>query len=167
MNAPAKFTIPKIIKRNIILFALSQSFTGAGTQFLYGLTPLMVVSLSGSAALAGLSVGLTGVSRFLISYPIGKITDTFGRKPGILLGLIFALIGSNIIGFSMGLNSFAVLFCGILVFAMGMAAAQQLRVAATDMVPSSHRARALGYVSMGSLAGLVLSPSIAQVFGSK
>jgi MFS family permease len=163
MNAPVKFTIPRLIKRNIALFALSQSFTGAGTQFLYGLTPLMVVSLSGSAALAGLSVGLTGVSRFLVAYPIGKITDTFGRKPGILIGLILALIGSNIIGFSMGLNSFAVLFCGILVFAMGMAASQQLRVGATDMVPPSHRATALGYVSFGSLAGLVLSPSIVNL----
>src|SRR4051812_23158973 len=80
VNVPVKFTIPKLIKRNIALFALSQSFTGAGTQFLYGLTPLMVVSLSGSAALAGLSVGLTGVSRFLVAYPVGKITDTFGRK---------------------------------------------------------------------------------------
>ena len=64
------FTIPPLIRRNTILFALSQSFSGAGMQFAYGLGPLMVLALTGSAALAGLSVGLIGLSRFLASYPV-------------------------------------------------------------------------------------------------
>ena len=78
--------IPRLIKRNIALLALSLSFSGAGMQFAYGFGPLMVISLTGSAALAGLSVGLIGMSRFLVAYPIGKITDVFGRKPGVLFG---------------------------------------------------------------------------------
>ena len=90
---PAIVRIPALIKRNMALFALSQSFTGAGMQFAYGLGPLMVIGLTGSASLAGLSVSLIGFSRFLVSYPIGKITDTYGRKPGILLGLVLALMG--------------------------------------------------------------------------
>jgi MFS family permease len=45
--------------------------------------PLMVVALTGSAILAGLTVALFGISRFLVAYPVGKITDTRGRKPGI------------------------------------------------------------------------------------
>ena len=48
--------IPRVIRRNVVLFALSQSFTGAGMQFAYGLGPLMVIALTDSAALAGLSV---------------------------------------------------------------------------------------------------------------
>ena len=51
-----KIRVPPLIKRNTTLFALSQSFTGAGMQFAYGLGPLMVIALSGSAGLAGLSV---------------------------------------------------------------------------------------------------------------
>lgn len=39
--------------------------------------------MTGSAGLAGLSVGLIGLSRFLVLYPVGKITDSYGRKPGI------------------------------------------------------------------------------------
>ncbi len=70
--------VPPLIKRNTILFALSQSFSGAGMQFAFGLGPLMVIKLTGSAAMAGLTVGLIGLSRFLVSYPIGKITDTYG-----------------------------------------------------------------------------------------
>ena len=76
--------IPALIKRNTALLALSQSFIGAGTQLAYGIGPLMVLAVTGSASLAGLTVGLFGVSRFLVSYPIGQITDRFGRNPAEL-----------------------------------------------------------------------------------
>jgi len=127
-------------------------------QFAYGLGPLMVVALTNSASLSGLSVALLGLSRFLVAYPVGKITDTYGRKPGILLGLVLGLVGSIIVGVSMAWASIATLVTGLLVFGMGMNAAQQLRVAATDMFLPSMRAKALGYVAVGSLVGVVVSP---------
>ncbi len=157
--------IPALIKRNIALFALSQSFTGAGMSFAYGLGPLMVVALTNSASLAGLSVTLIGLSRFLVSYPIGKITDVYGRKPGILLGLVLALAGSLTLGSSMSLDSPATFVLGLLLFAMGMNAAAQLRVAATDMFLPHMRGQALGYIAMGSMAGLVISPLV--VYGAE
>lgn len=157
---PHNFVIPPLIKRNTILFALSQSFSGAGMQFAYGLGPLMVLALTGSAALAGLSVGLIGLSRFLASYPVGKITDTYGRKPGIVFGLSLALIGGLICGSSMYFASIWVFIVGMTIFGMGMSGVQQLRVAATDMYPHFHRAQALGYLAMGSLVGLIFSPLI-------
>jgi MFS family permease len=159
---PANDQIPALIKRNIVLLALSQSFTGAGMQFAYGIGPLMVIGITGSASLAGLSVGLIGLSRFFISYPVGKITDSYGRKPGILLGLVLALLGSLILSTSMDLKSFTVFFIGMLAFAMGMNAAQQLRVAATDMFLPNKRAQALGYIAMGSMVGLVISPFVVK-----
>ena len=162
--------VPALIKRNIALFALSQSFTGAGMSFAYGLGPLMVIGLTNSASLAGLSVTLIGLSRFLVSYPIGKITDAYGRKPGILLGLVLALAGSLILGASMNLGSAVAFVIGMLLFAMGMNAAQQLRVAATDMFLPHMRARALGYIALGSMAGLAVSPLVvygAEHFGPR
>ena len=86
MNSPHKpvsFTVPALIRKNTALIALSQSFTGAGMQLAYGLGPLMVYQLTGSAGLSGLSVALIGLSRFAVSYPVGKITDAYGRLPGI------------------------------------------------------------------------------------
>lgn len=127
-------------------------------QFAYGLGPLMVIALTGSASLAGLSVGLVGLSRFLVAYPVGKVTDRYGRKPGILLGLALALAGTILVWLSMRMHSFSVLAGGTLVFGMGMSAAQQLRVAATDMFPPHLRAQALGYIALGSLLGLAISP---------
>jgi len=154
------FPVPALIKRNTALFALAQSFTGAGMQFAYGLGPLMVIALTQSASLAGLSVGLLGLSRFAVSYPVGKVTDRFGRKPGIQLGLALALGGAIVLWLSMRLHSFATLAIGMLIFGMGMSAAQQLRVAATDMFPPQLRAEALGYIALGSVLGLIISPLV-------
>ena len=155
--------IPALIKRNVALFSLSQSFTGAGMQFSYGFGPLMVVSLTDSPALAGLSVGLVGVSRFLVAYPMGKITDAYGRKPGIYLGLSLALVGSLTLGASMIVHSLALFIVGLLLFGMGMNGAQQMRVAVTDMFPASMRAQALGYLALGSLVSLLLSPLMVKI----
>ena len=161
--APPAIPVPPLIRRNIVLFALSQMFTGTGMQFAYGFGPLMVVQLTGSAALAGMSTALIGASRFLISYPVGQITDRWGRRPGIMLGLALALVGALVTGSSMFFGSIAVFVLGMLIFAMGMNGAQQLRVAATDMFLPHRRAEALGYVSLGSLIGLVLSPTIVSL----
>jgi MFS family permease len=155
--------IPSLIKRNTALFALSQSFAGAGMPLAYGIGPLMVVALTGSASLAGLSVGIFGMSRFIVSYPVGKITDTYGRKPGIYLGLAMALVGTLVVAASMSLQSIAVLIGGMLLFGMGMAAAHQLRVAVLDMFPPMLRAQALGYVALGSFAGLAISPVLVSI----
>ena len=86
------------------------------------------------------------MSRFLVSYPVGKITDTFGRKPGILFGQGLALVGTVASGLAMLAESAVGLTLGMLVFAMGVSAAQQLRVAATDMYPPRMRGLALGFM---------------------
>lgn len=159
-RAAQGFVIPGLIKRNTVYIALSQSFNGGGMQMAYGIGPLMVVALSGSASLAGLSVGLFALSRFLVAYPVGRITDAFGRKPGIFLGLVLALAGCLMTGLAMQWGSLLGLAAGMLVFGMGMNASQQLRVAAADMYPPRMRARALGFVATGSLIGLFIAPLI-------
>ncbi len=157
---PVILEIPWLIKRNMIFLALALAFGGVGMQYAYGFGPLMIVQLTGSAGLAGVSVALIALSRFAIAYPIGKITDSYGRKLGVFLGLALAIVGALALGLSIGLKSPAMFIGGFFVFGMGMNASQQLRVAAADMVPPRIRAQALGYVALGSLVGVVVSPLI-------
>ena len=151
-TTPVDLRTPPLIRRNMILFALSQSFNGAGMQLAYGIGPLMVLALTHSATLAGLSVALIGLSRFLVSYPVGRLMDAYGRKPAILLGQMLALIGALLLGLSIHVESVALFVGGLLTFGMGMNAAQQLRVAATDMYPPQRRGQALGACQSGPRA---------------
>src|SRR4051794_30645980 len=85
------FPVPPVVKRNT-LFAHSQSFTGAGMQLAFGLGPLMVVALTDSASLAGLCVGIFGMSRFLVSYSAGRITRWADLPPAGIVAVLLAVI---------------------------------------------------------------------------
>ena len=156
------FQIPSLIKRNTMLLALSQAFVGAGMQMVPALGAILAVQLAGSASFAGVGVALIGISRFVVSYPLGKLMDTHGRKLGLLLGLALGIVGATLTGLSPVWHSLALFLIGMLVFGMGMGAAQQLRLAAADMYPPSRRAEGLGYVLSGTLLGAMGAPLIVS-----
>jgi MFS family permease len=150
--------IPGLIKRNTVLLALSQALTGTGMGVPYSIGPLVVVALTGSTALSGLAISLLGISRFVVAYPIGKIADTYGRKPALFLGMALGLTGTVLIGLAVLGHQFILFLVGMLLFGMCLSALHQLRVAAADMFPASRRGEALGYVLTGSVLGALLSP---------
>jgi MFS family permease len=145
--------IPPAIKRNTLLLAVTQAFVGVGNQMVPALGAIMVLQLLGSPALAGIATGILGGCRFLVAYPIGALTDRYGRRVGLVLGLVVSLVGVLAIGWSMAGASFPVFLLGLVLFGLGVGAGQQLRVAAADMYPPSRRAAGLGYVLMGALVG--------------
>lgn len=165
--------VPRLIWRNTIFLALAQAFVGMGNQMSPTLAPIIVVQLLGSPALAGIGTSLLSVSRLLVAYPVGYLTDRFGRKAGLLLGLVVSLIGTILIGIAILQASFTFYVLALLVFGCGVGAAQQLRLAAADMFLPSRRGEGLGYVLTGSLVGALGAPlliglgeNVAQALGS-
>ena len=155
--------IPAIVRRNTIILALSQALVGAGTQLVPSLGPLLSVELLGSAAMAGAGISIVGFSRLVVAYPLGKMMDVYGRRAGLVLGLAVATIGTVLIGFSVIWQSFLIFVLGMLIFGLGMGAAQQLRLAAADLYPPSRRAEGLGYVLTGSLLGALGGPVVISI----
>ena len=157
--------IPPLIRRNTILLALTQAFVGMGNQTTPTLAPIIVVQMLGSAALSGLGTSILGVSRLIIAYPVGWLTDRYGRKAGLQLGLALTLVGTLVIGAAMLLGSFPLVVLGLVVFGLGVGAGQQLRLAAADMFVPARRGEGLGYVLTGSLIGAVAAPIL--IWGSE
>jgi MFS family permease len=149
---------PRIVKRNTLLLAASQAFVGVGNQMVPTLGAIIVARLLGAAHLAGLATSTLGVSRFLVSYPIGRVADVYGRRVAVVLGLLLGLAGAVGTGLSVLSGSFSLFLASILVFGAGASAGYQLRVAAADMYPPSLRAQGLGYVLTGSLVGALGGP---------
>ena len=158
----AKTAIPPLIKRNTAYLASSQAFNGAGAQMVPTLGPVLVTQMIGSATLAGIGSSITGLSRLIIAYPIGKFTDAFGRRAGVILGLLLVGSGASITGIAAVIESFPVFVVGILVLGLGTGAVQQLRVAAADMYPPHRRAEGLELVLTGSLVGALASPLLIK-----
>ena len=154
------FAVPAIVRRNTLLLASSQAIVGIGSQMVPTLAPIMIVRLSGTEALLGVAVASIGVSKLLAAYPVGQITDRYGRKAGLLLGNALCLLGALILGTAVLWWSLPQLIVGLLVFGAGVAASQQLRLAAADMYLPNRRAEGLGYVLTGSLTGALLAPLV-------
>lgn len=161
-STPPRLPIPAVVRRNTFLFAVTQALVGIGSQLTPTLGPIMVMSLTGSAALAGLGTSVLGGSKFVIAYPIGYVTDRFGRKAGLFLGLSLSLMGSLLIGLSALLASFSLFLLGISLFGLGVGATQQLRLAAADMYPPARRAEGVGFVLTGSLLGALGGPVLVS-----
>jgi MFS family permease len=166
MEAPAvarSLPIPGLIKRNTCYLAAAQACVGIGNQMMPTLGALMVVHLTGAEALAGAATAILGGCRLLSAYPTGYVTDTYGRKAGLYLGLLLCFLGSFVIGLAMVEHSAATFFLGVVVFGLGVGAIQQLRLAAADMYPPHRRAEGLGYVLTGSLLGAMGGPVLISV----
>jgi len=155
--------VPTVIWRNTLLLALSQALVGVGMQMVPTLGALVVQFLLGSVALAGIGTSIVGLTRTLAAYPFGQIADRYGRKPGLLLGLALGLVGTCLIGLAVLARSFPLVLLGMLVFGLGVGAAQQLRVAAADMYPPARRAEGLGYVLTGALVGALGGPLLVSL----
>jgi MFS family permease len=150
--------IPPLIRRNTILLALTQAFVGMGNQTTPTLAPIIMVQMLGTAAFAGAGTSILGVSRLIVAYPVGWLTDRYGRKAGLMLGMILTLIGTLAIGCAMVIGSFSMVVLGLVIFGLGVGAGQQLRLAAADMFIPARRGEGLGYVLTGSLIGAVAAP---------
>src|SRR5262245_58388617 len=150
--------IPAVLKRNTLLLATAQAFVGVGNQMVPTLGAIMVTQLLGSPALAGLATSVLGGCRFLVAYPAGHVADTYGRRAGLLAGLLLTLVGAIAVGLALMQHAFLGFLGGLVLFGLGVGAGQQLRLAAADLYPPSRRAEGLGYVLMGSLVGALGGP---------
>src|SRR5688572_30114430 len=116
IKAAGRTPIPRVIRRNLTFIAVAQMLVGAGGQLTPSLGAIIAKRLSGSDAFIGVATSLTGLSRMLVSYPIGSFTDRYGRKAGLVLGLAVAMLGTTLTGASVLVESFPLFIVGMFVF---------------------------------------------------
>ena len=157
-SALPELMLQRVVKRNTLFLAASKAFVGVGNQMVPTLGAIIVARLVGSTHLADMATSALGVSRFLVSYPTGRIADLYGRRVAIVVGLVLGLADVVGTGLSVLSGAFTIFLLSILVFGCRVGAGYQLRVAATDMYPPNQRAQALGFVLTGSLVGALGAP---------
>ena len=115
--------------------------------------------------LLGLAIGAYGLSQALLQIPYGSLSDRFGRKPLIVLGLAVFAFGSVVAAMS---ESIYGVIIGRLLQGAG-AIASVLMALLSDLTSEESRTKAMAIVGMSigvSLAvALILGPLIAGSFG--
>ncbi|KTD33527.1 transporter, major facilitator family [Legionella nautarum] len=129
-------------------------FTVFATQ-LQGATP----------ALIGLALGSYGLSQGILQMPFGMLSDRFGRKPILTIGLLF-FIGGSILG-ALSHSIYTMILARTL---QGTGAIGSVLIALlADLTPDEQRTKAMAVIGMTiglsfSLA-MVLSPALTHHYG--
>jgi multidrug resistance protein len=104
----------------------------------------------------------------LISSPIwGKFSDRYGRRPAMLIGLGASAFAYLIFGYA---NSLWMLFASRVVQGLGGGTTGVAQAYVADTMEPRDRAKALGWLSAATSAGVVIGPfigSIAYRFGTE
>ncbi|WED42608.1 MFS transporter [Legionella cardiaca] len=140
--------------RMLGLFMLIPVFTVFATQ-LSGATPM----------LTGLALGSYGLSQGLLQMPFGMLSDRFGRKSILTVGLLLFVCGSL-----MGALSHSIYTMIIARTLQGTGAIGSVLIALlADLTPDEQRTKAMAVIGMTiglsfSLA-MIISPAITTYFG--
>lgn len=92
----------------------------------------------------GIAIGIYGLTQALLQIPFGMMSDKFGRKPLIMLGMSIFMIGSMICAVA---DSIEMMIVGRALQGMGAVAAV-LMASVSDLVREQYRLRALSLVGM-------------------
>lgn len=118
-----------------------------------------------SPLLVGLAVGGYGLTQAILQIPFGVLSDKWGRKPVIFLGLAFFCVGSLIAGFA---DSMLMLTLGRILQGAG-AIAGAIMALASDVTRESQRTKVMAIigVSIGFsfYIALLLGPLLAASIG--
>src|SRR6185295_13742957 len=102
----------------------------------------------------------------LLTAPLwGRLSDRYGRRPALLAGLISSAVAFALFGLA---NSIFLLFLFRLVQGAGGGTTGVVQAYVSDSVPPEERAKALGWITAATSAGVMIGPllgSLATYFG--
>lgn len=132
------------------------------------LVSLYVIDLSdGQTLWIGLAIGGYALTQTLVLFPMGRLSDVFGRKKIIIAGLFIFALGSAICAMSENIYLFSI---GRLIQGVGVVSSVAMALIA-DLTNVNERDKAMGifgiFIGMSFVFSVAIGPILAGSFGVK
>src|SRR5262245_29116440 len=148
-----------LFRRLMVLIAVA-TVDMIGGAMVSPLIPFYALKFHASPETIGMIIASFFVAQ-LISAPLwGRVSDHYGRRPALLIGLSASAIAFLVFGFA---NAVWLLFLCRIVQGMGGGTTGVLQAYVSDTVPPEDRARSLGWLSAGTNVGTMLGPVIGSL----
>lgn len=147
-----------------VMFA-AQVLSGAGLAAGVANGALLAQDMLGSTSLAGLLGALATAGAALAAAVVGRISDAYGRRPGLAAGYLTGAVGSAGVVAAAVAGSSALLFAAMVVYGAGTATNLLARYAGADLAAPAYRARAVSTVLVATTLGGVAGPGLAVPAG--
>src|SRR5437870_9821245 len=121
---------------------------------------IMAAGITGTNTWSGLPVAVGALGTALASWPLSRLMQRSGRRPGLALGYALAVLGSLLGMVGVVVSSFALLLGGMALFGIAQTSNLLARYAAADVSPGTQRGRAMGLIVWGSAVGSLIGPNL-------
>ena len=145
-------------RRLMVLIAVA-TVDMIGGAMVFPLIPFYALKLHAAPTTIGMIIASFFVAQ-LISAPVwGRVSDHYGRRPALLIGLSASAAAFTVFGFA---NAIWLLFLCRAVQGLGGGTTGVVQAYIGDTVPPEDRARSLGWLSAGTNLGTMLGPVIGS-----
>jgi len=144
---------------------LAMSLGSAGFIVAATVNTIVGAEISGNPAWAGLPAAMFTLGSAVSAFLLGFAMERFGRRLGMVIGLVLGLFGTMLAAVAIGLISFPIFLAGMAFSGAARAALQLGRFAAAEVHPPEQRDRAISNVVIGGTVGAVLGPWLAGPMG--
>ena len=131
-----------------------------GSAIVFPQIPLYALRLNATPEVIGLIIAAFSAAQLLSAPLWGRLSDHYGRRPALLVGLLFGAFGFLIFAFA---NSIWLLFLSRLIQGAGGGTTGVTQAYVADTVTPSNRARALGWLSAATNLGVMLGPVVGSL----
>ncbi len=152
-------------KRTLTVLVIAQVCSGAGLAAGITVGALLAQDMLDSTGWSGLPSALFTFGSAGAALAVGRLSQRWGRRPGLAAGYAAGAIGSLGIVAAAVLDNVALLFVALLVYGSGTATNLQARYAGADLAHPAHRARAISTVLVATTVGAVAGPNLVGVLG--
>ncbi len=130
-----------------------------GLLMVVPLLPFRGLALHATPQLIGLMTASYSIAQLLSSPIWGRVSDRYGRRPALLIGLIASALAYLVFGLA---QSLWLLFLSRIIQGAGGGTTGVIQAYVADTVPPGDRARALGWLSAATSLGVILGPLIGS-----
>ena len=156
---------PPLDRRRALMTTLFAAQVSASTGFTMSLAvgSIMAAAITGTNTWSGLPVALGALGGALASWPLARLMDRVGRRPGLTLGYVLAVAGAGLGMLAVAQRSFVLFLLGMALFGIANASNMLARYAAADISAGPQRGRAMGIIVWGSTVGSIIGPTLMGV----
>jgi len=130
-----------------------------GFAMVLPLLPFYALHLDASPTVIGLIISSFSVAQLLSAPVWGRVSDRYGRRPALLIGLAASAAAYLVFGFA---NAVWLLFASRIIQGAGGGTTGVAQAYVADSIPPENRARALGWLSAATSAGVMVGPVIGS-----
>jgi MFS family permease len=130
-----------------------------GFAMVFPLLPFYALRLGAQPWVIGLLVASFSVAQLAASPVWGRVSDRYGRRPVLLIGLGSSAVAFVVFGFA---NSLWLLFLSRIVQGLGGGTTGVIQAYVTDTTNPAQRAQGLGWLSAATSLGVMIGPAIGS-----